>query len=217
MERGCAAALIFLCMAAIPATAQERGEPGEFDFYVVALSWSPSYCEAEANRRARDEQCRHGRPYAFVVHGLWPQHERGYPRECVVPAPRISNRTIESVLDLMPARGLVIHQWRTHGTCSGLGAEEYFAKLRQARQRIEIPEPYRHVDTFAMVSPNAVEEAFLAANPGLEADMIAVTCDSRRLREVRICFNRDLTFRACPEIDRRACRIPRVAMPPVRG
>jgi ribonuclease T2 len=204
-------------MAALAAAAQERGEPGAFDFYVLALSWSPSYCEAEGNRREDDAQCRRGRPYAFVVHGLWPQHERGYPRACLSPAPRIPNRTIESVLDLMPARGLVIHQWRAHGTCSGLNSEDYFAKLREARERIVIPQRYRHVDKFTMVSPDTMEEAFLSANPGLEPEMIAVTCDSRRLREVRICMNRDLSFRACPETDRRACRIPRVVMPPVRG
>jgi ribonuclease T2 len=47
--------------------------------------------------------------------------------------------------------------------------------------------------------------------------MIAVTCNDRRLREVRICFAKDLTFRACPEIDERACRKPRLVMPPTRG
>jgi ribonuclease T2 len=216
MLRGVAAALIFACAATWTAAAQQRGEPGRFDFYVLALSWSPSYCEAEGDRRHGDEQCRRGRPYAFVVHGLWPQYDRGYPRACVDPAPRIPNSMIDAVRDLMPARGLVIHQWRTHGTCSGLDGEDYFAKLRAARERVVIPESYRRVSKFMMVAPDDVEEAFLAANSGLEAEMIAVTCDTRRLREVRICMNRDLTFRACPETDRRGCRMPRIVMPPVR-
>jgi ribonuclease T2 len=47
--------------------------------------------------------------------------------------------------------------------------------------------------------------------------MIAVTCDSRRLREVRVCMDKNLAFRSCPETDRHACRHPRVVMPPVRG
>jgi ribonuclease T2 len=198
------------------AFAQDRGEPGKFDFYVLALSWSPSYCEAEGDRRRDSEQCSRSRPFAFVVHGLWPQYERGYPRACFNPAPRISDRLIDSMLDLMPARGLVVHEWREHGTCSGLSADEYFGAVRRARDRVAIPDRFRRLDAYEMVSPAEVEDAFRAVNPELNADMIAVTCDDRRLREVRVCLSRDFTFRACPEVDRRACRTPRVAMPPVR-
>jgi len=217
--RGFAAAfLLALCFDFTrSATAQERGTPGNFDFYVLTLSWSPSYCEAEGDRRRDSEQCARGRPFAFVVHGLWPQYERGYPRACVNPAPRIPDRLIDSMLDLMPARALVIHEWREHGTCSGLGAEQYFVAVRRARERITVPGRFRRLDAYEMVSPAEVEDAFRAANPELKSDMIAVTCDDRRLREVRICLSRDLTFRACPDVDRRACRSPRVVMPPVRG
>src|SRR4029077_16012103 len=68
---------------------QQQGEPGKFDFYVLALSWSPSFCEASRERpanRTPDQQCG-ARPYSFVVHGLWPQYERGFPSNCQVPAP----------------------------------------------------------------------------------------------------------------------------------
>jgi len=34
---------------------------------------------------------------------------------------------------------------------------------------------------------------------------------------VRICLSKDLQFRECGEIDRRACRRDQVTMPPVRG
>ena len=68
-----------------------------------------------------------------------------------------------------------------------------------------------------MVTPDEVEEAFVKANPGLTRDGIAVTCDSRRLNEVRICLSKDLRFRDCQEIDRRACRRDRLVMPPMRG
>jgi ribonuclease T2 len=216
--RGLSAALaILIVTVALPAFAQHRGEPGRFDFYVLALSWSPSYCEAEGDRREGDEQCNRGRPYSFVVHGLWPQYERGFPRSCVTPAPRIAGSLINSMLDLMPARGLVIHQWRTHGTCSGLSPDRYFEAARRARARVAIPERFHRLEKYTMVSPAEVEAAFLAANPDLKPDMIAVTCDSRRLREVRICLSTDLSFRPCNEIDRLACRIPRIVMPPVRG
>jgi ribonuclease T2 len=216
IARGLFAALVTAAIATV-ALAQNQNEPGKFDFYVLALSWTPSYCEAEGDRRGGDEQCSRGRPYSFVVHGLWPQYERGFPRDCVNPAPWVASGLIRSMLDLMPARGLIIHEWRTHGTCSGLGPESYFNAVRRAYARVAIPERFHAIEKHTMVSPAEVEEAFLAANPDLKPDMIAVTCDSRRLREVRICMNTDLAFRSCGEIDRRACRIPRVVMPPVRG
>ena len=192
-----------------------QGTPGEFNFYVLALSWSPSFC-ATGSRRD-NEQCDRGRPFAFVVHGLWPQYERGFPENCTRPAPWIDNQLIRSMLDLMPAKKLVIHEWQAHGTCAGVDAGRYFATVRAARGKVNIPERFVRLDDYMMVAPAEVEDAFIAANPGLAPDMIAVTCSRRYLSEVRICMNKDLAFRACPEIDRRACRNPRVVMPPVRG
>lgn len=214
--RGALAALALLLLTQ-SALAQQRGKPGEFDFYVLALSWTPSYCEAEGDRRAGDEQCSRARPYAFVVHGLWPQYERGYPRSCVERAPYVPNDTIRSVLDLMPARGLILHQWRTHGTCAGLRPEAYFDTMREARERVRIPARFHRLNDYTMVSPAEVERAFIDANPQLSAGAISVTCDDRRLREVRICMGKDLSFRDCAENERRTCRASRVVMPPVRG
>ena len=52
--------------------------PGQFDYYVLALSWSPSYCAGEAGQNDQ-QQCAPGRRFAFVVHGLWPQYNKGWP------------------------------------------------------------------------------------------------------------------------------------------
>jgi ribonuclease T2 len=208
--------LAFLVVAFAPAAhAQRGGEPGRFDFYVLALSWSPSYCESRGER-ADPHQCG-GRPYAFVVHGLWPQYERGYPEFCDRNAPRIPEPLLQSMLDLMPSRQLVIHEWRKHGTCSGLSIESYFSLVRRAHERVKIPDSFQRLDDYRMVTPAEIETAFIAANPGLERDMIAIDCDRRYLREVRICLAKDLAFRSCAEVDRRACRTPSVVMPPVRG
>jgi ribonuclease T2 len=191
--------------------------PGVFDFYVLSLSWSPSFCESGGGRRGNNEQCDQARPYAFVVHGLWPQFDRGFPQNCIEPAPWIDSKLIRSMLDLMPARKLVIHEWQAHGTCSGSEAERFFATVRSAREKVKIPERFVQLNNYTMVSPDEVEDAFIAANPGLAHDMIAVTCNRRYLSEVRICMGKDLAFHACPETDRRACRNPQIAMPPVRG
>ena len=197
---------------------RSSGQPGRFDFYVLALSWSPSFCQ-DTEERGRDggQQCNTARPYSFVVHGLWPQYERGFPQRCEVPAPRLNRELMTSMLDLMPAPRLVYHEWDTHGTCSGLGANAYFDLIRKARESIKIPEPYTSPDKSMSLSPDDVEEAFVKANPGLSRSAIAVTCNSTRLSEVRVCLSKDLKFRDCPEIDRRACRRDKVLMPPVRG
>src|SRR5262245_19341621 len=215
-----AAVLCLAFFAAFAANAQDarQNKPGEFDFYVLSLSWSPSFCEAGAERtspRTPDPQCG-DRPYAFVVHGLWPQYERGFPEYCQVPAPRLDRNIIASMLDLMPAPRLIYREWDRHGTCSGLAARAYFDVVRKARAVVKIPEDYLDLKAPLSVTPDAVEDAFLAANPGLSRGAIAVGCDNRRLREVRICMNKDLRFHDCDEVDRRACRREQLVMPPVR-
>lgn len=218
-----AAFAVFLLAAALgqsraQAPAQEqRNQAGQFDFYVLALSWSPSFCK-DSEERGRDggPQCN-SRPYSFVVHGLWPQHERGFPRNCQVPAPRLNRDIMNSMLDLMPAPRLVYHEWDQHGTCSGLGAQPYFDLVRKARAAVKIPEVYSAPKAVLSVSPAEVEDAFIKATPGLSHAGIAVTCGGTRLGEVRICMSKDLKFRDCAEIDRRACRRDKLSMPPVRG
>lgn len=216
MFRFAAVALAAFLLALQPARAQQYGDPGEFDFYVLALSWSPSYCES-AGQRADPSQCRAQKPLRFVVHGFWPQYDRGFPADCAYNAPRVPEQTIRELRELMPSRGLVIYQWRKHGTCSGLSPDKYFALMRQAFDKVKIPPQFSQATRSQTVSPPEIENAFRTANPGLNADMIAVTCDRRNLREVRICMSKDLQFRSCPQVDRQACRNPRVSLPPVRG
>jgi ribonuclease T2 len=213
----CAALLAFF---AAPANAQDprQNTPAQFDFYVLSLSWSPSYCEAATERsgRAPERQCGE-RPYSFVVHGLWPQYEIGFPEYCQVPAPRLDRTIVSSMLDLMPAPRLIFHEWDRHGTCSGLSPRAYFETARKARAQVKIPNEFLDLKTPLTVTPDEVEDAFMKANPGLTRSAIAVGCDSRRLREVRICMTKELGFRDCDEIDRRTCRRERLVMPPVRG
>jgi ribonuclease T2 len=208
-----------LATASVSAIAQDQrqNEPGKFDYFVLALSWSPSFCEASAERgREPREQCG-ARPFSFVVHGLWPQYEKGFPEYCQREAPFLDNSLINSMLDLMPARALIIHEWRKHGTCAGLAPRAYFEAVRKARATVKIPPEYIDASSFLTVTPDEVEEAFVKANAGLSRGSLAVTCDSKRLHEVRLCLTKDFRFRDCPEIDRRACRRDKLVMPPVRG
>lgn len=199
---------------------QPRDQPnGPFAFYVLSLSWSPSFCEAASERGNSERsqvQCS-GRPFSFVVHGLWPQHERGFPEYCQRPSPRLDRDIVTSMIDLMPSAGLIFSQWDKHGTCSGLGARAYFETIRKARSAVKIPEEYLQVPAQKTVAPAEIEAAFIKANPGLTDTAIAVMCDKTRLSEVRICMSQSLRFRTCGEIDRRGCRRDHVLMPPVRG
>jgi ribonuclease T2 len=196
--------------AAAPGRAQDQ--PGDFDFYVLSLSWSPAFCALEESAGAG--QCREGAGFSFVAHGLWPQHERGYPEFCG-KAEELSPGLVESIRDIMPDDGLIAHEWRRHGACTGLSAEDYFAATRAAFHHIVIPEDFDPSPTQDIgVSADAIETAFIAANPGLHADGIAVSCKQGLMAEVRICLTRDLDFRACQEVDARGCRDDRLFIVP---
>lgn len=184
-----------------------------FDFYVLSLSWSPSFCEAEGERANRG-QCGPERDLAFIVHGLWPQFERGYPEFCASGEPeRVPEELIATALDIMPSAGLIGHQWRKHGSCTGLSQREYLEATREAFRRVAIPQGLSRAMADRTADPDDVEGVFLEANPGLPANGIAVTCAEGRLAEVRICMSKGLDFRTCPEVDERACRASTISVP----
>jgi ribonuclease T2 len=197
----------------------QQDTPGQFDFYVLSLSWSPSFCAQAAERhadRSAGPQCG-ARPYSFVVHGLWPQCDKGFPEYCQHPSPRLYHGIVSAMLDLMPAPHLIYNEWDKHGTCSGLSPSAYFDTVRKARAAVKIPPDYVDVKAPLTVSPAAVEDAFVKANPGLKPSGMAIGCDKKRLTEVRLCLGKDLQFHDCPEVAKRSCRRDEVLMPPVRG
>lgn len=186
---------------------------GDFDFYVLAMSWSPSFCEDDTRN---SDQCSGRRPYGFVAHGLWPQNEKGWPENCNVSA-RVPDRTVSEMLPIMPAKGLIFHQWKKHGTCSGLQPAAYFDTVTVAFEAVKIPTAFDGLSRTITVKPRVIEEAFMEVNPGLTDKMISISCNKKRLREVRVCFDKDLNFRQCSKEVQRECRDNAVRMPPVRG
>lgn len=186
-----------------------------FDFYVLSLSWSPTWC-MDNDAAGRGEQCRRGRNAGFIVHGLWPQFVRGYPEYCRSREPDRVPATLGSqYLDIIPSMGLVGHQWRKHGSCSGLSQRDYLAATRAAFARVAIPDSLEEASG-ARLGTEAIEAALVAANPGLTERGIAVTCDGGRLDEIRICMTPGLDFRDCPEVDRNACKAKSITQPPAR-
>jgi ribonuclease T2 len=201
-----------------PAAAQDarQNQPGKFDFYVLSLSWVPSFCDAAAERspdQPPPAECG-TRAFPFAVHGLWPQYATGFPEFCQQPAPKLDYGVISSALGVMPAPRLVFNEWERHGTCSGLSPRAFFETVRKARAMVKIPEDYLAPAQEIAAAPAEIADAFLKANPGLTQASIAIACDAKRLTEVRICMGKDLKFRDCAEVEQHSCRRAQVVMPP---
>lgn len=176
---------------------------GDFDYYLLALSWSPSFCANGGAERSR-RQCAPGANPGFVVHGLWQQYARGYAPPC--DGGGLPSGVLAGLGDLYPDEGLARHEWRAHGACSGKSPSGYFADVRAARDAVTIPPELKDVRDTRTLSPLDVQRAFVAANPRLRPGMMAVICSRGALAEVRICLSKDLRdFVACPEVARRGC------------
>jgi ribonuclease T2 len=193
-------------------TAGVSASSGRFDFYVLALSWSPGYCATGGDTRSRG-QCAPGANPGFVVHGLWPQYAFGYPSNCpgdgFLPFSVLSN-----LGGLYPDQGLARHEWRQHGQCSGKPPSAYFSDVRAARDAVVIPPAFKAPREDQTLSPLDVQRAFIAANPRLRPGMMAVTCKRGMLQEARLCFSRDLRdFVACPQVARASCRSQSLVVP----
>jgi ribonuclease T2 len=191
------------------------GAPGDFAYYLLSLSWSPAFCLSSPGA----PECSGPRRYGFIVHGLWPQYEQGWPENCDGQG-QVPDEVVRSVSDLMPARALVYHEWSAHGTCSGLDPAEFFALLRRAHGRVAIPADLSAPTQAVERSPAAIADDFLHANPQLGAQSLMVTCSGQgapRLREIHICFDRGLAPRACSaDAMRGGCKAAQVIIPPIR-
>lgn len=190
-----------------------------FDYYVLTLSWSPTYCASDEGRDDR-AQCGSGRRFGFVVHGLWPQHARGWPEFCDTRERWVPEERIRDLLPIMPSKRLIIHEWRKHGACSGLNQEGYFDLTRSLFEKVRIPARYLSPSAPLSVSPQQLAEDFIKSNAWLEPGMIAVDCGNRldraRLQEIKICFSREGDPVRCGANERQQCRAETIQMPPVR-
>ncbi len=211
------AILAAVLLTAGPGSAGDR--PGDFDYYVLSLSWSPTYCASPDGADDR-QQCSPGRRFAFVVHGLWPQYERGWPQDCDNEENWVPNDVIGGMMDIMPSKRLIIHEWRKHGTCSGLSIEEYFQLTRETFKAVRIPARYLSPTAPVVTTPQQLVTDFVKTNRNLTADMLSVQCgnsrDDARLSELRICLDRDGNFGQCGANEARQCRAKRLVLPPVR-
>lgn len=195
--------------------ATAEGRPGEFDYYVMALSWSPNWCEIEGDARGSD-QCDARHDHGWILHGLWPQYHRGWPSHCQSIERAPTRRMTSEMTDIMGTSGLAWHQWKKHGTCSGLSAPDYYALSRKAYASVTRPAVFRRLDKDIQLPASVVEDAFLAANPDLEADGLTVTCRDGYIQEVRICLSKSLTPVPCGRDVIKDCTLENAKFAPVR-
>jgi ribonuclease T2 len=197
--------LLIWCLMCLPALADgERA--GAFDYYVLSLSWSPNWCALEGDAR-NSQQCDDDADFGWVLHGLWPQYESGYPSYCPVTQRPPSRSMTTAMADIMGTSGLAWYQWKKHGVCSGLSASDYYALARLAYSRVTRPDVFRKLDKPVRLPAKVVEQAFLRANPGLHPDAITITCTSGHIQEARICLSRDLEPRRCGGDVRHDCSL----------
>ena len=196
-------------------TAQAQDVAGDFDYYVLSLSWSANWCAYEGDAR-NSPQCDPAEDFGWILHGLWPQYDRGYPQDCRTSYRAPSRGQTGAMADIMGTSGLAWHQWNKHGVCSGLDSEDYYALSREAYGRITRPEVFRRLTDPVTLPARLIEEAFIKDNPGLAPDGITVTCRDGYIQEARICLTRDLEFRECGADVIRDCTLDSARFEPMR-
>lgn len=201
-------------LTTLPALA-DTGKPGQFDYYVLALSWSPNWCAREGDARGSD-QCDARHDHGWVLHGLWPQYHRGWPSYCKTSDRPPSRRMTTAMADISGSAGLAWHQWKKHGTCSGLSAADYYALSRRAYEQVNRPKVLRNLTNEIALPASVIEDAFLRANSSWQPDMLTITCNSGYIEEARLCLSKDLTPVPCGIDVMRDCQMKDARFAPLR-
>jgi ribonuclease T2 len=210
-----ALAMIGISFSGAPMAQAEGEKAGEFDYYVMALSWSPNWCSREGDAKG-SPQCEDSKDHGWILHGLWPQFHRGWPSYCPTSERAPSRRMTADMADIMGTSGLAWHQWNKHGTCSGLSASDYYTLSREAYGLITRPEVFRKLPNAVRLPASLVEEAFLKANPQLEADGLTITCKQGYIQEARVCLSKDLEPVPCGRDVIKDCNMTDALFDPIR-
>jgi ribonuclease T2 len=178
--------------------------PQNFDFYLLNLSWSPEFCHSHPTAA----ECAQHR--AFTLHGLWPQNTNGgYPQNCSNdPGPSDPSQ----YTDIYPDQGLLAHEWKTHGTCSGLTPDAFFTLARQAVHSVTIPTQLANISQQISMPPADILDLFTQSNPSIPSSSLALSCGNNYLTAVEVCLSKTLQPISCGPI--RSCRANTVRIPP---
>lgn len=209
---------LLLVLLALPFAGCAEPARVEYDYYLLALSVAPAFCEDEPQRKRGYAQCKALSGSGFkamplTLHGLWPNRlDRRHPAWCggetrgafcslpVVKLPAEARTRLERA---MPATVdcLDRYQWAKHGSCSGLDTGAYFTAAAALTERVNGAIGSEIADHMGReVSLTVLREALAKADPALK-DAVTFDCRTPRtpdpakrramLREVRVVFERD--------------------------
>jgi len=210
------ALIVAALLVSVSSSAPKKKKPapsGSFTYYLLTLSWAPDFC-AQPNAPKDPAECGPGKKIGFVVHGLWPQGDTGRGPESCGGSP-VAQSIVQTMLPYIPTASLVQHEWKTHGTCSGLSAADYFGTVRRARDLVKLPAEFTSPAQAQSLKPAEIESAFAAANPTFPKEAFRTSCTAGALQEVRVCLNKDLTPRACTA-SAGECATPTLKVLPVK-
>lgn len=151
-------ALFLLASSALLATGGCEARPpvyqkADFDYYLLALSLAPAFCEDAIGNRRVPHQCRDFELADFqrqplTLHGLWPNRLSGkHPFYCNGERDRggMCDQTRVQLPELLAGKLSVAmpgtadcldrHEWAKHGSCSGLDMTQYFGESVKLTER----------------------------------------------------------------------------------
>lgn len=167
---------------------------GSFDYYLLSLSWAPNYCADHPNDNSTE--CKTGNHKGFVLHGLWPQSNEGRPPMSCTTASPVASDLVRHMLEYFPSRGLIQHEWEKHGTCSGLSAQDYFAKVEQAFKSVQPPDQFKSLSGDKSFPPQDLDKSFADSNRA-SPDAFRISCHAQELVGVEVCMSKDLKIQSC--------------------
>ena len=194
-----------------PATTSDASA-GDFDYFLLTLSWAPEFCASNPNGRTSVE-CAPNQHRGLVVHGLWPQYDNGkWPQDCA-STPPVSSGTVNHMMPIMPGKQLIQHEWAKHGTCSGMSVQDYFGAIEKLYNELEVPAEFKRPASSAQTNPVTIEQKFATANNAPQS-AFRVSCPQNEFSAVEVCLSKELQYQTCPNTVKE-CRAPQIEVRPV--
>ena len=194
-----AALLLLFCCGSSAKAQQVQAARGQFDFYLLNLSWAPEFCHnvqvlpqseraVRRHRRVQDVSTECTTPHGFVLHGLWPQNFNGtFPANCST-RPGLADYT--PFLDITPSLTLLQHEWSKHGTCTTLAPADFFATARKAFNEVKVPPQITSATQQLTLKPDDILGEFYAANPGFPRGSLVLSCGRNFLTAIEVCISK---------------------------
>ena len=221
------ALFLFVLLPGTRARAQQmNAAPGQFDYYLLNLSWSPEFCHnvevlrpserrsyeqsERADRRRENAAVECGTPHGFVLHGLWPQNFSGtWPANCSKqPGPASYTPYLKDT----PSLTLLQHEWAKHGTCSGLQPDPFFNTADHAFEAVQVPPMFALVRQQLQLKPDDILAAFYKVNPSYPRGSIVLSCGRNYLTAIEVCLSKDgLNPIACQNVQGCGATVVKVA------